>query len=183
MAEYSQEQLQMLAKAQADFKKEYKFRNRLHGLVSALSGAVIVMITCIIAGLFIFQVNHIYGNGMEPNIKNEHYAFSNRLAYKMRLPQRGEVITTTDGHMYRIIGLPGEKVNIFAGHIYINDELVTEDYQLENVLTFPVAGYEETQVPAGTYYVLCDNRMCYDDSRMGRTLPLEAISSKVLFIL
>ncbi|ADL36247.1 signal peptidase I LepB4 (plasmid) [Butyrivibrio proteoclasticus B316] len=182
MATYTQENLATLAKAQEEIKKEYKFKTRAYALASM--AASLAMLAAAVATLmaFVFNVYSIYGDGMEPAVKDGHYAVTNRLAYIAREPKRGDVIIS-DGHMYRIIGLPGEKIEIYGGHVYIDDKLAEEDYLAQGMITTPVYINTAYTVPEDAYYVLSDNRKCFDDSRQGFAISRIAITDKVLFIL
>ncbi len=177
---YTNEEAQFLAKAQAGFKKDYKKKRLSNYFVSALVNLVLIMIAVAAIFMFILDCNSIYGDGMSDTFSSGSPVISNRLAYMMSEPQRGDIILT-DTNIYRIIALPGETVEIYGGHIYIDGEFVKEEYQLENVLTYPVVGYETLTVPEGAYYCLCDNRKCYDDSRLGNAISRQAIRSKALF--
>ncbi len=179
---YSEEELQALAKAQYEFKREYRFRNYKHTLFSLLSSAIILLIAVFIISGLIFDIRTVYGDGMETAVPDGHYIVSNRLAYQIRVPQRGDVVLS-NGHLYRIIGMPGEEVSIYGGHLYINNTRVKEEYLAETLLTYPVSGKETQQVPEGSYYVLCDNRKCYDDSRQGFFITPANIQGRLLFVI
>lgn len=180
---YTEADQQALAKAQAEFKKEYQIRSGTHTLISL--GVSLVMIAVMIICLlqFVFIIQPVYGNGMSPTIADGQYIVANRLAYQMRQPQRGEIILSS-GRIYRIIGMPGETIKFYGGHIYINDTLVEEEYILDGTLTYPVYQNEEIIIPDDSYFVLVDNRQNYDDSRQGRVLSTAQLGnvSKIMFV-
>jgi signal peptidase I len=178
---YTEEQQLALAKAQHEFQRDYRIKSNMHAILSLLSSAGIIAAAIAIILLFILSVSKVYGNGMEPVMQNDHYVVANRLAYQIRTPQRGEVIIA-DGHIYRIIGMPGETVKIYGGHIYINNVLAQEEYLDTTMLTSGIIGNEKIEVGDNEYYVLCDNRKCFDDSRQGWLLTKDKIQQKVLFI-
>lgn len=84
-------------------------------------------------------------------------------------------------YIKRVIGLPGEKVTIKDGKVYINDELLNEPYLQEGVYTTGSEMiYTDVVVPEGTVFVMGDNRKRSVDSRKLGCIPIEKIESKVL---
>lgn len=112
-----------------------------------------------------------------------------RLAYLMEEPKRGDVIffyfpdDESQKYVKRIIGLPGEKVFISGGNIYINDATIPleENYLKEEWMIG--AGPFEFEVPDGCYLVLGDNRNSSQDARywMNPYLTKEKIIGKAIF--
>lgn len=180
---YTESDVQALAKAQAEFKKEYKIKSGTHTLISLGTSLLMLIVMVTVMLQFVFILQPVYGDGFAPNITESHYIVANRLAYKMRQPQRGEVILT-DGRMYRIIAMPGETIKFYGGHIYIDGQLVEEEYIPDGVLTYPVYQHTEMTVPENSYFVMTDNRQNYDDSRQGLFLAQTQIDSvsKVMFV-
>ncbi len=178
---YTDEQIQFLAKAQIGFKREYQFKKFIHFLISFTITLLLSAASAFFVFNFILDVNKISGNGMEPVLPDGRYMVSNRLAYTMLSPDRGDIIVA-GGRVYRIVGLPGDTVDYYGGHLLINGEAVTEKYREEGTLTFPTATSGHVSVPEDTYYVLRDNRNCYDDSRTGIMLNKSGIESKVMFV-
>lgn len=85
-------------------------------------------------------------------------------------------------YIKRVIGLPGEHVEIKNGSVYINGEKLQEDYLQEYVVTEPLEGlYINLVVPENTIYVLGDNRGDSVDSRRFGCIPLEKIEGKAVF--
>lgn len=84
-------------------------------------------------------------------------------------------------YIKRVIGLPGERVQIKDGHVYINEELLDEPYLQEDVVTTPLNGqFTDIIVPEGTVFVLGDNRKGSTDSRRFGCIPVNRLESKVL---
>lgn len=85
-------------------------------------------------------------------------------------------------YIKRVIGLPGEHVEIKDGAVYINGEKLQEDYLQDYVVTNDLEGlYTDIYVPANTVYVLGDNRGESTDSRRFGCIPVEKIESKAVF--
>lgn len=81
----------------------------------------------------------------------------------------------------RVIGLPGDHIEIKDGKVYINDTELDEPYLKENVKTEAVQGvFTNIVVPQGTVFVMGDNRGNSTDSRHFGCIPIEKIESKVL---
>lgn len=83
-------------------------------------------------------------------------------------------------YIKRIIGLPGERVTIYNGKVYINEREYLEDYLAEGVTTKTVY-YNDVIVPEGYVYVMGDNRDGSMDSRAFGCIPIEKIEGKVKF--
>ena len=82
-------------------------------------------------------------------------------------------------YIKRVIGLPGERITIEDGKVYINGKLLDEPY-LQNSVTTPRTGvYYDLVVPEGTLFVMGDNRESSKDSRSFGCIPIEKIESKV----
>lgn len=112
------------------------------------------------------------GVSMEPTLYNSQEVFINKLSYLIMSPGRGDVIVfqpngNENSHYYikRVIGLPGETVQIRNGAIYIDGELL-EEYTFDKIET---EGLAETPYLLGEdeYFVLGDNRNNSEDSRSG----------------
>lgn len=85
-------------------------------------------------------------------------------------------------YIKRVIGLPGEHVQIKDGGVYINGEKLQEDYLQDYVVTTDLEGvFVDLIVPENTLYVLGDNRSESTDSRRFGCIPLEKIESKAVF--
>lgn len=87
-------------------------------------------------------------------------------------------------YIKRVIGLPGERVTIKDGKVYINDseqkgEPLNEPYLQEDVVTNPKGPFVDVVVPEGCVFVMGDNRAQSTDSRAFGCIPLEKIESKV----
>lgn len=127
--------------------------------------------------IFIAQPFLVNGASMEPTFENGHYLIVDELSYQFKTPERGSVLIfkyPLDPKKYfikRIIGLPGETVRIEAGKVFIENETHPEGFELpETYVTLTKNDTLSTDVPAGEYFVMGDNRGGSLDSRYWGTL-------------
>ena len=84
-------------------------------------------------------------------------------------------------YIKRVIALPGEHVKIENGRVYINDELLEEDYLNEDVVTNSLGGiYTDLVVPEGCIFAMGDNRPESKDCRSFGCIPIEKLEGKVV---
>ena len=86
-------------------------------------------------------------------------------------------------YIKRVIALPGEKIDIIDGKVYINDVLLEEDYLEKGLKTEMIANgeFDSVVVPEGCIYVMGDNRAGSQDSRVFGCIPIDKIEGKVKF--
>src|SRR6266481_5188491 len=140
---------------------------------------------------FVAQPFIVSGTSMEPNFHTGEYLVIDELGYKNGNPGRGDVIVfkyprdTTQFFIKRVIGLPGETVQITNGMVKIfnnqnpNGFFLPENYLPSNKETFG----NNTKITLGTaeFYVLGDNRIASSDSRFWGTVPRNDIVGRVVF--
>ncbi len=131
------------------------------------------------------QVYIVYGPSMQPNFYEDQWLMVNKVVYNFHDPERGDVIIFRppyegrDSFIKRIIGLPGERVEMKQGKVYIYQTDGSIQELEEPYIEDPARGqYLSSVIPEGEYFVLGDNRNNTDDSRNGWTVPTEDIRGK-----
>jgi signal peptidase I len=145
--------------------------------------------TIVLAVVLFFAINavsarvRVDGFSMVPTLQDGEYVLVNRLAYRNSLPERGDIIVfsspqTTDLDLIkRVIGLPGDTVEISGGVVQVNKQILDEPY----IAAAPVYN-GEWEVPAGKLFVLGDNRNDSSDSHAWGLLPIENVIGKAILI-
>ncbi len=126
---------------------------------------------------------------MEPNFENNDYLIVDEISYHFRAPERGEVIVfkfplnTSQRFIKRIVGLPGETVEINSGRINISKDGKTEMLSESEYLnpTLETAGNISITLKENEYFALGDNREVSYDSRRFGVIPMNDIIGRVAF--
>jgi len=146
---------------------------------------IIALVIVIPIRYFLFQPFIVKGQSMEPNFENGNYLIIDELSFRFRDPQREEVVVfrypgnPSQRFIKRIIGLPGEKIEIKAGSIMVNDQILDESKYLPFGLQTP--GNIQISLNENEYFVLGDNRISSFDSRQWGPLPRKNIVGRVYF--
>jgi len=142
--------------------------------------------------LLILQPHKIKGLSMTPNFPDGEYLLTDKVTYRFHDPNRGDVIvfetpTSTTGEEFikRIIALPGESVSVKNGRIFIDKNLLIEDYLTSDVITSPgnfLAEGKEVVVAEEEYFVLGDNRSHSSDSRSWGFIDKDKITGRAWLV-
>lgn len=136
------------------------------------------LLIAVLINVFVGQATRVEGQSMEPNLHTDQRLVVEKVSYRFHGPQRFDVVVLempSQGDellIKRVIGLPGETVEIKDGHVYINDEQLQESFTDE--MTQP-GRYGEVTVPPLHVYVLGDNRDRSNDSRSFGPVPIKSV--------
>ena len=144
---------------------------------------IILALVLFMAINFLTARIRVAGSSMEPNFHDGDYVIVNRMAYRLGDIQRGDVIVfpsplePEDDYIKRVIGLPGDRVAIYGGAVYVNGQPLIEPYIAEQ----PRSDLAEFIVPESYVYVMGDNRNESSDSRSWGPLKIDEIIGRAIF--
>lgn len=146
---------------------------------------VIAYVIAYILGHFIFGNFEIQQRSMEPTVYESERVIINRLVYTFRSPERGDIIILLDpisrqrDFIKRVVGLPGEQVEVREGHAYVNGKRLKEAYLSKDTGQDRVG---PIKIPPNQYYVMGDNRGNSTDSRAFGPIPRTSILGRVMVV-
>lgn len=166
------------------FKKIFLFLREIIKL------AAIALVIIVPVRYFLIQPFYVKGTSMEPNFHNYEYLIIDELSYRFEAPQRGEVVVfryprdPQEHFIKRIIGLPGEDVQIKDNHVYIYNKEHPNGFVLNEAYLNPsevTLANNENRITLKTdeYFVLGDNRDASQDSRFFGPVNKSFITGRV----
>lgn len=141
--------------------------------------------TAIFIVIFIVQPVKVEGTSMQPHLVDQERIFVNRFIYRFTDIHRGDVVVfwyprdTNKSFIKRVVGLPGDEVEIRYGAVYVNGEKVDEPYLKPEFRDHD--SHRKTKVLNGEYFVLGDHRNSSNDSRNWGCVPRDLIYGKAVF--
>lgn len=159
-------------------------------VMDILETVVFVGSTFIVVYLFILTPNQVKGASMEPSFNSGDYILTSRVTYKFRDMERGDVVVFNAPknpdieYIKRIIGLPGDKIVIRGQEVYVNDQIMTENYITAKTNVWETGCIQEDVeyvVPPGEVFVMGDNRPMSSDSREFCSIPIQSVVGAVFF--
>lgn len=145
---------------------------------------VVLLVLMIAAIQFLLPRSVVKGHSMEPNIEDGQRLAASPVPYIFGSPQRGDIVmlhpVEVDGQnlVKRVIGLPNEFIQLEDGQLFVDGELIAEDY-LPTICTNCRDG--EWQLGENEYFIVGDNRSSSYDSRNYGAIQSEVIMARVLF--
>ncbi len=175
--------LQAAAEELHSTDREYRRAVNLDFLVYVLS----VILIALSLRAFIGEPVRVDGPSMLPTLQDTEYMLAEKVSYYFHPPERGDIAIVfypgfTVSCVKRVIGLPGERISIFDGKVYINGEALDESEYWNDYIEGNMA---ELTVPEHTVFVMGDNRNISGDSRMREVgpIPYEKILGKVTLVM
>ena len=151
---------------------------------------ILVIAVAIAFGIrtFVAEARYIPSGSMLPTLKIDDRLMVEKLTYHFRTPERGDIVVFNptdrlieqnfrDAFIKRVVGTPGDKIEVKESRVFVNDQPLTEDYILEP----SSRNSPPTIVPPNQYFVMGDNRNSSYDSRFWGTVPRDRIIGKAAF--
>lgn len=170
---------------------------------SSVSGFFLDLIETFVIGLSLFLVVYLFfmqphqvsGLSMFPNLHSDDYVLTDKVSYRVGTPQRGDIVVfhappaahcpagTGCDFIKRVLGLPGESIEVKNNGIYVNGTLLDEPYLPEDTQTMANAFTNGRVVSLGEdeYFVVGDNRTNSSDSRSWGPISSKNIVGKAFF--
>lgn len=151
-------------------KDEIKEKSTVRELISMLLYIAVVLALTFLVVRYVGQRTQVNGHSMEPTLYHQDNLIVDKISYRFKEPERFDIIVFPYQHedntyyIKRIIGLPGETVQILDGVIYLNGKVLEEGYGKEIMVSSGLA-LNEIQLGEDEYFVLGDNRNNSNDSR------------------
>jgi signal peptidase I len=168
----------LLASRRPDWRRA---RGSLYEITKTLVVAFLLAQLIMVSVAQAFQVEQY---SMEPTLLPHDRVLVTKFIYRLREPRRGDVVVlryprnTQRNYIKRVVGLPGEKIQIKKGVLYANGERVQEAYLIADI----VGEYGPMTVPADSVFVLGDNRNNSEDSRAFGALKQKLIVGQAILI-
>ena len=170
-------------------------RASILGALSWIRDLGFSVLIAVVLIVFIYQPVKVEGTSMTPTLTDQERIFINKFTYKFRLGEieRGDTVVfwfpgdTGKSYIKRVIGLPGDRIRIESGQVYVNDHALVEDYvEYKDNVSWPYTpdgeGVHDAVVPADQYFVLGDHRSSSSDSRSWGWVPKKLIYGKAVFV-
>jgi signal peptidase I len=155
-----------------------EIRSWLRDILLAFAIAIFIVI-------FVVQPVKVEGTSMQPQLVDQERIFVNRFIYRFKNIRRGDVVVfwypkdRSKSFIKRILGLPGDSVEIRAGSVYVNNIKIKEPYLKPEFRDF--RSFQKVIVPPGEYFVLGDHRNSSNDSRSWGFVAQPLIYGKAVF--
>jgi len=158
---------------------------RTRGVFRFLRDVVISLAVSAFIIIFAYQPVRVEGTSMMPELSDQERIFVNKFIYHWEPIDRGDVVVfrypldPSKSYIKRVIGIPGDTVEISAGRVWVNGQRLLEPYVPGEYRD--ERSYVRTVVPKESYFVLGDHRNLSSDSRDFGAVPSELIFGKAVF--
>ncbi|TMG61392.1 MAG: signal peptidase I [Chloroflexi bacterium] len=165
-------------------------RSAAGSLLREVAEVLVLAVILYIGISFAVQAVHVEGLSMFATLDDNDYLIANKIDYRLHAPQRGDIIilrpptSNSTDFIKRIIALPGEKLLIRSGIVYIDGHRLVEPYLPEewtNENNYPTDGTDGKVIPPNNYFVMGDNRNRSQDSRFFGPISRDRIDGKAWF--
>jgi len=135
--------------------------------------------------VFLYQPVKVEGTSMAPLLSDQERIFINKFVYRFEDIHRGDVVVfwypldRSKSFIKRVIGLPGETVDIRHGQLYVNAQLIPEPYVPPQYTD--ITDFGPVKVPKDSYFVMGDHRISSNDSRVFGPVASQFIYGRAVF--
>ena len=168
--------------------EEHSKQKWLTNIMAWTRDLALSVVIAVIVILFIYQPVKVEGTSMMPSLVDQERIFINKFVYRFGLGEieRGDTVVfrfpgdPSKSYIKRVVGLPGDLVEIREGEVRVNGGPLAEDYvpdEYRDSQTRPAL-----RIPPGCYYVLGDHRSSSNDSRNWGPVPGDQIYGKAVFV-
>jgi signal peptidase I len=161
------------------FKLAFELKSWFRDILLAFAIAIFIVI-------FVIQPVRVEGTSMQPELVDQERIFVNRFIYRFQEIHRGDVVVfwyprdRSKSFIKRVLGVPGDEVEIRYGTVYVNGAKVYEPYLSPEFRDHK--SFQKEVVPPGQYFVLGDHRNSSNDSRSWGFVARQLIYGKAVFI-
>ncbi|SDJ18573.1 signal peptidase I [Salimicrobium halophilum] len=141
-----------------------------------IKAILIALVLAFLLRNFFFATSIVEGASMDPTLENGERVVFNKIVYHLDEPDRNDIVIIerpAKNYVKRVIGEPGDQVEVKNHELYINGEKQAQDY-LDNQSIQATRDYGPVEVPEDHYFVMGDNRAVSKDSRNGLGLIKES---------
>ena len=169
-------------------------RKKSHTVWKWLQSILIAVSLALLVRFFVFDFTTVDGPSMKDTLQPGQKLLVDKLSNYFSEPKRGDIVIcsfagdTENTYIKRIIGLGGEFIKIVDSVVYINNQPLPDEYQIPftgETANWQIESHEGQgyKIPAGTVFVMGDNRDISYDSRLNGYVTLQAIQGKVLAVI
>lgn len=156
--------------------------------LSLLGNVALSVVLAVVVIVFIYQPVKVEGTSMMPGLTDQERIFINKYTYRLGTDsiEREDLVVfhypydPTQSYIKRIIGLPGDTIEIDDGTVYVNGSVLNEPYVPEEYRDH--VSMQRESVPPGKYFVLGDHRSSSNDSRVWGFVDRREIYGKAVFV-
>src|SRR5579863_936509 len=171
-----------------DPEAEPKARSAAGATLSWFRDLFLSVLIAIVVILFLYQPVKVEGTSMQPSLDNNERIFINKFVYRFGISDigRGDTVVflypgdTSKSYIKRVIGIPGDTIEIDNGRVIVNKKPIAEPYVAEDNRDQITMALKT--VPTDQYFVLGDHRSSSNDSRSWGWVPRQNIYGKAVFV-
>jgi signal peptidase I len=172
----------------APSEKPAETKHLLLGAAYWLRDLMLSVVIAVVIILFLYQPVKVEGTSMMPALEDQERIFINKFLYRFGFGdiERGDTVVfwfprdPTKSYIKRVIGLPGDTLEVVNGEVRLNGAAVNEPYVAEEFRDHLTVA--PTRVPADSFYVMGDHRTSSNDSRSWGVVPRRFIYGKAVLV-